>query len=62
MVNTKTLVNIKYNTEIKKAGEELKVNVEDINEMIKRGYIELLEDLPEEDNSPEDNEEDNEGE
>lgn len=48
-VKVKALVNLKYDKECKVKDEELNVRVEDALEMVERGYIELLEDIPKED-------------
>ena len=51
MANTKTiqvkaLVNLKYDKNCFNIGDELKIRVDDLTEMIERGYIELLEEIP----------------
>ncbi|MBU3195651.1 hypothetical protein KPL26_03100 [Clostridium algidicarnis] len=47
-VKAKALLNLKYDKDCFEVGSELKVRVEDAEEMSKKGYIELLEELPEE--------------
>lgn len=47
-VKAKALVNLKYDKECKVKDEELKIRVEDALDMAKKGYIELLEELPQE--------------
>lgn len=42
----KALVNIKYDEECFKIGDEFEVRKEDSKEMSQKGYIELLEELP----------------
>lgn len=59
-VKVKALVNLKYDKEVKKIGEELKVRAEDAVMMIANGYIDLLDEMPKEDE--ENSEEENSGE
>lgn len=57
-VKVKALVNLKYDKDIKKIGEELKIRIDDAEEMVNKGLIKLLEDIPEE--SAEDDDKDGE--
>lgn len=47
-VKVKALVNLKYDKECKEKDEELRVRVEDALDMAKKGYIKLLEEVPQE--------------
>ncbi|CAM3001968.1 hypothetical protein HAHI6034_10900 [Hathewaya histolytica] len=47
-IKVKALVNLKYDKECFTVGDELKVRVEDVKEMHEKGYAELLEETPEE--------------
>ncbi|EPY2273786.1 hypothetical protein ACXAUS_002660, partial [Clostridium sporogenes] len=46
-VKAKALVNLKYDKDCFKIGNELKVRIEDALDMIEKEHIELLEELPE---------------
>ncbi|MCY6372460.1 hypothetical protein [Clostridium ganghwense] len=46
-IKAKALVNLKYDKEIKKIGEELKIRIDNVESMVDRGLIVLLEDIPE---------------
>ncbi|WP_443660487.1 DUF7210 family protein [Clostridium algidicarnis] len=48
LVKAKALVNIKYDKDCFEVGDELKVRIEDAEEMSQKGYVELLGELPEE--------------
>ena len=62
-VSVKARVNLKYNADVVKAGKEFEVDIKDAERMAAKGYIELLEEIPEEeDDTPEGNENPNEGE
>lgn len=56
LFKAKALVNLKYDQEIKGIGEELAIRKEDARELSERGYIELLEELPVEEESSKDGE------
>ncbi|APQ97135.1 hypothetical protein [Clostridium botulinum] len=47
-VKAKALVNLKYDKGCFKIGNELKVRIEDALDMVEKEHIELLEELPEE--------------
>ncbi|NFD54677.1 hypothetical protein EXN53_03105 [Clostridium botulinum] len=47
-VKAKALVNLKYDKDCLKIGNELKVRIEDALDMVEKEYIELLEEIPEE--------------
>ncbi|MBU3208527.1 hypothetical protein KPL28_02620 [Clostridium algidicarnis] len=47
-VKAKALLNLKYDKDCFEADGELKIRIEDAGEMSEKGYIELLEELPEE--------------
>ncbi|SCJ52183.1 Uncharacterised protein [uncultured Clostridium sp.] len=55
----KALINIKYDKTVAKIGEELKVKKNDLEELIKNGYVEALEEIKDDDN-PKDGEGSNE--
>ncbi|HBJ2602288.1 TPA: hypothetical protein LA751_001567 [Clostridium botulinum] len=48
LVKAKAKVYLKYDKDFFKIGEELKVRIEDAKEMVEKEYIELLEELPKE--------------
>lgn len=62
LFKAKALVNLKYDQEVKKIGDELGVRKDDAKEMFERGYIELLEELPKEEEKSNDTGEAKEGE
>ncbi|MBU3205133.1 hypothetical protein [Clostridium algidicarnis] len=47
-VKAKALLNLKYDKDCFEADSELKIRIEDAGEMSEKGYIELLGELPEE--------------
>ncbi|MHB9925517.1 DUF7210 family protein [Clostridium botulinum] len=47
-VKAKALVNLKYDKDCFKIGNELKVRIEDALDMVEKEHIELLEELPKE--------------
>ncbi|AJE10117.1 hypothetical protein [Clostridium botulinum] len=47
-VKAKALVNLKYDKDCFKIGDELKVRIEDALDMVEKEHIELLEELPKE--------------
>ncbi|EHN14521.1 hypothetical protein [Clostridium sporogenes] len=61
-VKAKALVNLKYDKDCFKIGNELKVRIEDALDMVQKGQIELLEELPEENQEEEIGESPKEGE
>ncbi|MDU6337081.1 MAG: hypothetical protein E6594_15005 [Clostridium sporogenes] len=61
-IKAKTLVNLKYDKDCFKIGNELKVRIEDALDMVEKGQIELLEELPEENQEEEMEESPKEGE
>lgn len=65
-VSAKALVNLKYNADVVKAGQEFEVDIKGAEMMAEKGRIELLEEIPEEEkeegDNPEGNENPNEGE
>ncbi|MBY6900194.1 DUF7210 family protein [Clostridium botulinum] len=61
-VKAKALVNLKYDKDCFKIGNELKVRIEDALDMIEKEHIELLEELPEENQEEEIGESAKEGE
>lgn len=61
-VKAKALVNLKYDKDCFKIGNELKVRIEDALDMVQKGQIELLEELPEENQEEEMEESPKEGE
>lgn len=42
-LKVKSLVNLKYDKDVKKIGEELRVRIEDVKEMVSRNLVEPLE-------------------
>lgn len=44
-LKVRALVNLKYNKEVKKMGEELTIKLKDVQELIERGIIEPIEDI-----------------
>ncbi|ENK0558489.1 hypothetical protein AB2T19_003308 [Clostridium botulinum] len=61
-VKAKALVNLKYDKDCFKIGNELKVRIEDALDMVEKEHIELLEELPEENQDEEIGESAKEGE
>lgn len=61
-IKAKALVNLKYDKDCFKIGNELKVRIEDALDMVQKGQIELLEELPEENQEEEIGESPKEGE
>lgn len=55
-VKAKALINLKYDKDVVKIGQEFKIKVEDAQEIADRGCIELLEELPKEEETPKDGE------
>ncbi|MBY6878467.1 hypothetical protein EXN65_18260 [Clostridium botulinum] len=47
-IKAKALVNLKYDKDCFKIGDELKVRIEDALDMVEKEHIELLEELPKE--------------
>ncbi|PRR77688.1 hypothetical protein CLLI_22520 [Clostridium liquoris] len=47
-IKAKALVNLKYDKDCFKIGNELKVRIEDALDMVEKDHIELLEELSEE--------------
>lgn len=48
MIKAKVLVNLKYDKKCVSINDDLKIRVEDAADMAKRGYVEILEEIPEE--------------
>lgn len=48
MIEVKALVNLKYDKEPISINEEFKVRIEDATEMAQKGYVEILDEVPEE--------------
>lgn len=44
-IKTKVLVNLKYDKEVKKIGEELNIKLKDVEEMVNRGLVEVIEEV-----------------
>ncbi len=53
MVKVKCLVNLKYDREVKKMGEELQVRSEDVKGLVKRELVEPMEDFEVKEDNPE---------